>query len=168
VNGTYNTGALNLLQLPLTRYSAYGEAQYEINSHAEAYGSFNFTHYDSRTVLAAAPAASTTGFTVPVTNPFIPDDLATLLASRADPTADFLLRKRFTDVGPRVSETTFNVFQWPPACAARPASRTGPTTSTVRSAAPSRTRSSRATSATRRSRPCSTRRRRRQHLQRRL
>lgn len=111
VNGTYNTGALNLLQLPLTRYSAYGEAQYEINSHAEAYGSFNFTHYDSRTVLAPSPAASTTGFTVPVTNPFIPDDLATLLASRADPDADFLLRKRFSDVGPRVSETTFNVFQ---------------------------------------------------------
>jgi iron complex outermembrane receptor protein len=48
---------------------------------------------------------------VPVTNPFIPSDLSTLLASRADPTADFLLRKRFTDVGPRVSDTTFNVFQ---------------------------------------------------------
>lgn len=111
VNGTYNTGALNLLQLPLKRYSAYGAAEYEINSHVEAYGSFNFTHYDSRTVLAPAPAAGATGFTVPVGNPFIPDDLSTLLASRADPTANFLLRKRFTDVGPRISATTFNVFQ---------------------------------------------------------
>ncbi|EJL37620.1 outer membrane cobalamin receptor protein [Caulobacter sp. AP07] len=111
VNGTYNTGALNLLQLPLTRYSAYGEAQYKVNDHAEAYGSFNYTHYDSRTILAPSPAAASTGFTVPVGNPFIPDDLSTLLASRADPTADFLLRKRFTDVGPRISATTFNVFQ---------------------------------------------------------
>jgi outer membrane receptor protein involved in Fe transport len=111
VNGTYNTGALNLLQLPLTRYSAYGAAEYEVNAHAEVYGSFNFTHYNSRTVLAPSPAATSTGFSVPVTNPFISDDLATLLASRADPTASFLLRKRFTDVGPRVSATTFNVYQ---------------------------------------------------------
>lgn len=111
VNGTYNTGALNLLQLPLTRYSAYAATEYEINEHAEVYGSFNFTHYDSRTILAPSPAASSTGFSVPVTNPFIPDDLSTILASRADPTASFLLRKRFTDVGARISETTFNVFQ---------------------------------------------------------
>lgn len=111
VNGTYNTGALNLLQLPLTRYTAYAATDYEINAHAQFYGSFNFTHYDSRTVLAPSPAAGATGFSVPVTNPFISDDLATLLASRADPTANFLLRKRFTDVGPRVSQTTFNVFQ---------------------------------------------------------
>lgn len=111
VNGTYNTGALNLLQLPLTRYSAYAATEYEINEHAEVYGSFNFTHYDSRTILAPSPAAGSTGFSVPVTNPFIPTDLSTILASRADPTADFLLRKRFTDVGARISETTFNVFQ---------------------------------------------------------
>jgi len=111
VNGTYNTGALNLLQLPLTRYSAYAATEYEINEHAEVYGSFNFTHYDSRTILAPSPAATSTGFSVPVSNPFIPDDLSSILASRADPTADFLLRKRFTDVGARLSETTFNVFQ---------------------------------------------------------
>jgi len=111
VNGTYNTGALNLLQLPLTRYTAYAATDYEINEHAEFYGSFNFTHYDSRTILAPSPAASATGFSVPVTNPFISDDLAALLAGRANPNANFLLRKRFTDVGPRVSETTFNVFQ---------------------------------------------------------
>lgn len=111
VNGTYNTGALNLLQLPLTRYTAYAATDYQINEHAQFYGSFNFTHYDSRTILAPAPAAGSTGFSVPVTNPFIPDDLATLLASRSNPTSSFLLRKRFTDVGPRISETTFNVFQ---------------------------------------------------------
>ncbi|PXA86710.1 TonB-dependent receptor [Caulobacter sp. D4A] len=111
VNGTYNTGALNLMQLPLTRYSVYSAAEYEVNEHAEFYGSFAFTHYDSRTQLAPSPAASSTGFTVPVTNPFIPADLSTILASRADPTADFLLRKRFTDVGARISQTTFNVFQ---------------------------------------------------------
>ncbi len=111
VNGTYNTGPLNLLQLPLTRYTAYAATDYQINDHAQFYGSFNFTHYDSTTILAPAPAASSTGFSVPVTNPFISDDMATLLASRANPTANFLLRKRFTDVGPRQSDTTYNVFQ---------------------------------------------------------
>lgn len=111
VNGTYNTGPLNLLQLPLKRYTAYAATDYQINEHAQFYGSFNFTHYDSTTILAPAPAAGATGFTVPVTNPFIPSDLSTLLASRANPNASFLLRKRFTDVGPRQSDTTFNVFQ---------------------------------------------------------
>ena len=109
--GNYNTGPLNLLQLPLTRYSAFGAMDYNITENVEAYGSFNFTHYDSRTVLAPSPAAAATGFSVNYNNPFIPADLATLLASRPDPTADFLFRKRFTDLGPRISETTFNVFQ---------------------------------------------------------
>lgn len=111
VNGTYNTGALNLMQLPMTRYSAFGAFDYDLTETLQAYGSALFTHYDSRTELAPSPAASSTGFSVPVTNPFIPADLATILASRPDPDADFLFRKRFTDVGARVSETTFNVFQ---------------------------------------------------------
>ncbi|NGM50488.1 TonB-dependent receptor [Caulobacter sp. 602-2] len=111
LDGSYNTGPLNLLQLPMTRYSAFGMMNYDITENVEAYGSFNFTHYDSRTILAPSPAAATTGFSVNYNNPFVPTDLRTLLASRADPTADFLFRKRFTDVGPRISETTFNVFQ---------------------------------------------------------
>ncbi len=110
-SGTYNTGPLNLLQIPLTRYSAFGSVDYDISDSVTAYGSFNFTHYDSRTMLAPSPAAGATGFTVKTTNPFIPTDLAYLLANRANPTATFSLRKRFTDLGARISETTFNVFQ---------------------------------------------------------
>ncbi|MBI1682609.1 TonB-dependent receptor domain-containing protein [Caulobacter hibisci] len=105
---TYNTGALNLLQLPMTRYSLYTAGTFDLTDHAELYGSVNYSHYKSRTVLAPAPG---TGFSVPVTNPFISDDLATLLASRADPDADFTLNKRFSDVGARISNTTFDVVQ---------------------------------------------------------
>ncbi len=105
---SYNTGALNLLQLPMTRYSFYSAGTFELTDNVELYGSLNYSHYKSRTVLAPAPG---TGFTVPVTNPFITDDLATLLASRADPDADFTLNKRFTDVGARISRTTFDVVQ---------------------------------------------------------
>lgn len=112
VDGTYNTGPLNLLQLPLTRYSAYGAFDYDINDHVQAYASFNYTHYDSRTILAPTPASGGTGFSVPVTNPFIPADLKAILASRTDPNAPFSMRKRFSDVGGRVSDTTFNVSQF--------------------------------------------------------
>ncbi|PXA94819.1 TonB-dependent receptor [Caulobacter sp. D4A] len=104
----YNTGALNLLQLPMSRYSFYTAGTFELTDNVELYGSVNYSHYRSRTQLAPSPG---TGFTVPVTNPFITDDLATLLASRADPDADFTLNKRFTDVGPRISTTTFDVVQ---------------------------------------------------------
>lgn len=35
---------------------------------------------------------------IPITNPFIPADLATLLASRGDPTADFAYNRRYVEV----------------------------------------------------------------------
>lgn len=116
VTGTYNTGAINLLQIPLTRYNAFARAEYRITPHAKAYLQASFTNYTADTQLAPSPAASSpaaggTGFLVPVQNPFIPADLATLLASRTDPGAPFVIRDRFTAVGPRVSSTEYNVYQ---------------------------------------------------------
>jgi len=115
--GTYNTGAVNYLQIPLNRYNAFGRVEYELNAHIHAYGQFNFTHYNSPTQLAPSPAfgnpaAGNTGFYVPYNNPFISADLATLLASRTNPTGDFLIRDRFTAVGPRVQNNQFDVYQY--------------------------------------------------------
>ncbi|KQW83235.1 TonB-dependent receptor plug domain-containing protein [Brevundimonas sp. Root1279] len=110
----YNTGPLNLLQLGLDRWNAYAGATYRINDAAEVYGSLLFTEYEAANELAASPAAGNvpaTGFRVPVTNPFIPADLATFLAARPNPTGSFLLNKRFNALGGRRATENYNVYQ---------------------------------------------------------
>ena len=111
--GSYNTGALNYIQTPLTRYNAFARAEYAITPHIKAYGQFTFTDTQSAIILAPSPASGNptgvasavgsggTGFLVPANNPFISADLRTLLNSRADRNAPFVFAKRFSDVGAR-------------------------------------------------------------------
>jgi outer membrane receptor protein involved in Fe transport len=129
--GNYNTGILNLLQLPQTRYNTFARVEYEVTPEIKAFGQGYFTNYTADTELAPSPAANSptgtatglgsTGFLVPyhtvingqtLTNPFIPADLQTLLNSRSNPNAPFLLNKRFTEVGPRHSHAEYNVYQF--------------------------------------------------------
>ncbi len=70
-----------------------------------------FTNYNATQELAATPAAGSTGFTVPVTNPFLPQQALDLLASRANPTAPFSFSKRFNDIGGRTGSTNHDVWQ---------------------------------------------------------
>jgi iron complex outermembrane receptor protein len=83
-NFSFNTGPLNYLALPQKRYNAFATVDYDINEYVEVYGDFLFTQYESAQELAASPAAgATTGFRVPVSNPFITTELAGILASRS-------------------------------------------------------------------------------------
>ena len=107
----YNTGALNLLTLPQTRYNVFAHVDYDINDSAQVYTDFLFTQYESYQELAASPAAATTGWRVPVSNPFITPELATVLASRPTPLASFRLDKRFSALGPRRGSEQYGVFQ---------------------------------------------------------
>lgn len=104
-----NLNQFSRLQVPLTRYSAIGRATYELAPGVEAFGQLYFTTYDS---LVNAEAGND-AFSVPVTNPWISDDLAALLASRDDPTAPFRWEKRFQEeAGPRNFDRTFDAFQY--------------------------------------------------------
>jgi iron complex outermembrane recepter protein len=105
---SYNFEPDNNLILPLNRWNMYSAVDYEINEGARVYGQFQFTNYNATQQLAPTPAG---GFTVPVTNPFIGPELAALLASRANPTADFSHSKRFNSLGGRVGSTTHDVWQ---------------------------------------------------------
>ncbi len=121
--GAYNTLPLNYALTPQTRYNVYASTSYKITPHIEAYGQFVFTDYSSSTVLAPTPAAGnpgtavgaattpSTGFLVPVTNPYIPADLRTLLASRPNANAPFLFNKRFTEFGSRIATAQYTVYQ---------------------------------------------------------
>ncbi|MFL5296938.1 MAG: TonB-dependent receptor domain-containing protein [Phenylobacterium sp.] len=118
----YNFQPFNKLILPLRRWSGalFGEA--EPADGVKLYAQAMATRYSASTALAPTPALqganplypgkNVNGFTIPVTNPFIPPDLAQLLASRqgdtpalagAGPGEEFLYRFRAVTLGPRQS-----------------------------------------------------------------
>ena len=105
---SYNFAPPNALQLPVKRWNLAGFANLDVSEHAEAYVQTFFTTYDTTATLAAVPAG---GLTIPVTNPFIPDDLAELLASRPNPDAPFDFRQRMQGVGPRETRDQYDVYQ---------------------------------------------------------
>jgi iron complex outermembrane recepter protein len=110
-NFAFTTGPLNFMVLPLERYNAFTHVEYDIADNITAYGEFLYTQYVSANELAATPAAGGTGFRAPVTNPWIPADLATLLAARPTPGGSFQIDKRFTALGGRHAEERYNVSQ---------------------------------------------------------
>jgi outer membrane receptor protein involved in Fe transport len=105
---TYNFAPPNYLQLPLERKTAFGRASIMATDQAELYVQGLWANYTVAQQLASTPATS---LIVPVTNPFITPDLAQILASRANPTAPFQMRKRMLESGGRVSDSTYTVYQ---------------------------------------------------------
>ena len=104
---SYNFDPPNILQLPLDRYSFVNKMNYRFDNGIEVFTQAGYTRYEAATGLAPTPVPSvksaapgtasslqvsnplvTPGklvsgsLVVPVTNPFIPADLAALLASR--------------------------------------------------------------------------------------
>ncbi|MES2443433.1 MAG: TonB-dependent receptor [Pseudomonadota bacterium] len=141
---SYNFDSINILVLPLERKSAFLTGHYEITPGIEFFTQAGYTEYSSATALAPTPIGTTieatsnptqaaraksiyvtpgrtvTGLVVPVTNPFIPNDLRTLLNSRtgddarlvgSGATEAFLLNKRLIDDGLRQSNFTNQVIQ---------------------------------------------------------
>ncbi|HYC05257.1 MAG TPA: TonB-dependent receptor [Azospirillaceae bacterium] len=126
---SFNFEPQNKLILPLERTSASGFATYKINDWIEVYSQVLYANYTAQSSSASSPAPTGTNsvdpgagvfFSVPVTNPFIPNDLRQILATRTgdDPTLagtgageDFRARKRFNVLGPRDSNNNFDVYQ---------------------------------------------------------
>ncbi len=108
---SYNFEPDNILVLPMERWNLYTRMDYEVTSHFRPYAQAMYTNYNALQELAPTPAGGTTGFTIPVTNPFIPADLAQLLASRGTPGAAFQFDKRFKDLGGRTGYNNHDVWQ---------------------------------------------------------
>lgn len=103
---SYNFDIVNILVLPLERKSAFVNGNYEINSSFDLFFQGGFTEYNTATALAPTPVGTgivntlstasalnarsplvtngsrITGLVAPITNPFIPADLRTLLNTR--------------------------------------------------------------------------------------
>jgi outer membrane receptor protein involved in Fe transport len=104
----YNFAPENALQLPLERYSFFGRADYELGESATLFADLLYADYKVTTQLAATPVLN---ILIPVTNPYISADLATLLNSRANRNAPFRFSKRMSELGPRRSENVYDALQ---------------------------------------------------------
>ena len=102
----YNLGTLQMLTAPTERYNLFASGHYDITDGITIYAQGSFTDYSSVTNYGAGLQTQGTTAVVPVDNAFIPADLATLLASRPDPTAPFSMRKLWTATG--TSVTTYD------------------------------------------------------------
>jgi len=108
---SYNFEPDNILVLPMERWNFYTDINYEVNEHFQPYARAMYTNYNALQELAPTPAGGSTGFTVPVTNPFISPQLSALLATRTNPTAPFAFAKRFNALGGRTGYNTHDVWQ---------------------------------------------------------
>lgn len=139
---SYNFDIINLLVLPLKRDSVFGRGHYTVSDALEFFAQGSWTQYSSATALAPTPVSTTvrrtalsprdatsnlveaggriSAFVVPVTNPFIPNDLRTLLNSRTGNNANlvgsgatepFQISKRFLDTGLRQTTNNNEVVQ---------------------------------------------------------
>jgi len=106
-DGTLGQNFLDdLLVLPLKRYNLYARGQYEINDWVGVFAQGTFTRVRTTTIQQPSPSVNGWAAFIPVDGREIPDELASILASRADPTApwqltyylDFANRESRTDV----------------------------------------------------------------------
>lgn len=119
---SFNFEPYNKLILPLDRKNFYTAVNYDISDSVNVYARANLVSYSSATALAPSPAPTAgnplyggliSDFTIPVTNPFIPADLAAILASRtgnnpvlagSGATEEFAYRFRTLALGPRLEQ----------------------------------------------------------------
>jgi outer membrane receptor protein involved in Fe transport len=97
---------ISLVQ-PLDRYGVFGKLDYDVAENVQFYAQFNFSRNDVETT------AGPTQITVDISpdNPFVPDDLRTILASRPNPDAPFQFSKVLGEVGLRTFGYRFTNWQ---------------------------------------------------------
>lgn len=96
----------------LERFNAFAKIEYDLTDSVTAYG--QVLHSETETSGSASLNITLFGPTalVPITNPFIPGDLAALLATRPDATAPFILEQRFMGIGERIHNESLSTTQY--------------------------------------------------------
>jgi outer membrane receptor protein involved in Fe transport len=104
----YNAAPFTALQLPLQRVSAFLRGRFEVSPASEAYAQALYADYSATRQLAPADSGI---LLVPPTNPYLPPDLAKLVASRVNPSVPFRFFARPTVLGPRTAENDRELLQ---------------------------------------------------------
>jgi iron complex outermembrane receptor protein len=105
-------GPQTMIQNPLDRTSIYSKFDYEFTPSLTLYG--QFMHVDSEVETSSGGSLTQFGTltTIPVTNPFIPADLRTLLASRANPNASFTWNGRYVGLPAKSWDEHYDTSQY--------------------------------------------------------
>ncbi len=112
IPGTVSANNLNtIVTTPLERYSVFGNAHFDVNDHVTAFLQANMSSMTVDTLLNYAPATSQWAATIPVDGRPIPAQLATLLASRPNPTAPYTLARTLDFAGPRTTHNSTDMYQ---------------------------------------------------------
>lgn len=115
--GTANPGLITannlnaIITTPLTRYSLFGSAHYDIADNTTVFLQANASSMQVDTILNYAPATSQWAATIPVDGRPLPTALATLLASRPNPTASYTLARTMDFAGPRSTQNSTDTYQ---------------------------------------------------------
>jgi outer membrane receptor protein involved in Fe transport len=105
-------GPQGVLENPLERKSIFTKLDYELTPSVTAYGQFMYVDSDVYTASGHSLTQFGTLTTIPVTNPFIPASLATLLASRPNPTAPFTWNTRYVGIDNKAWDEDYKTSQF--------------------------------------------------------
>ena len=96
----------------LERKTAFLKADYELTPKLSVYGQFIYVDLSVNTESGGSLTQFPTLTTIPVTNPFIPVDLRTILASRPNAAAPFAWNARYVGVPDKNWDETYKVQQY--------------------------------------------------------
>jgi outer membrane receptor protein involved in Fe transport len=105
-------GPQTIIQNPLDRKSVFTKFDYDFTDAVSAYGQILYVDSDVFTSSGRSLTQFGTLTTVPVTNPFIPNDLRTLLASRPNPNAAFTWNGRYVGLPAKAWEEQYTTAQF--------------------------------------------------------
>ena len=108
VGDRYNFAPINYLMTPQKRYSLNASLNYQLSEHHEAFSELYFI--SSRAALNLAPTPAT-GLVLPLNNPWLGADVLALAATRPDPTAPLIFRRRMVEFGPRFNDQDYKTTQ---------------------------------------------------------
>ncbi len=101
-----------IIQNPLNRKSLFAKFDYALTPDITAYGQVLYVDSSVYTSSGGSLTQFGTLTTIPVTNPFVPADLQTLLATRPNPTANFTWNGRYLGVPFKAWDEQYTTAQY--------------------------------------------------------
>lgn len=105
-------GRQTILVNPVDRKTAFSKFDYEFSPSAKLYGQFMFVDSNVYTESGGSLTQFGSLTTIPVTNPFVPGDLQTVLASRPNSTAPFTWNTRYAGIPYKGWDETYLTSQY--------------------------------------------------------
>lgn len=105
-------GPQTMIQNPLDRRSIFSKLDYDLTDTITLYGQFMYVDSEVRTSSGGSLTQFGTLTSIPVTNPFIPQDLRTLLASRTNAAAPFTWNGRYVGIPAKSWDEQYTTAQY--------------------------------------------------------